>query len=81
MILVVDASSLYHSLKTLDSKDRVTVDEHVYSSPGLNLDPNTSNWVSDYLKENASRKKLSITARVSSGFQCPTIIIATRLCL
>ena len=50
MILVVAAaSSLYHSLKKLGKEDRVTVDELLYSSPGLNLDPNTSNWVYDYL--------------------------------
>ena len=48
-ILVVAASSLSRSLKTMDKKDRVTVDEFVYSSPGLNLNPNTSNWVYDYL--------------------------------
>ena len=48
IILVAAASFLYHSLKNLQ-KDRVTVVELVYSSPGLNLDPNTSNCAYDYL--------------------------------
>ena len=49
MKLVVAASSFYQTLKILGKKDRVTVDELVYSSSALNLDPNTTNCVYDYL--------------------------------
>ena len=49
MISVVAASSLYHSLKTLNKKHRVTVDELLSSAAGLTLDPNTGNGIYDNL--------------------------------
>ena len=60
MKLVVAASSIYHSLKTLDKKDRVNVDELVYSSPGLNLGPNNSNCVYDYLSSTSLESRHNV---------------------
>ena len=48
-MFVVAESSLHHSLKTVDKKDRVIMDELVCSSTGQNFHRNTSNCVYDYL--------------------------------
>ena len=49
MVLVVAASSLSHSLDTLDEDTRNSVTEVVHAFPGLNLDPKTNNCVLDFL--------------------------------
>ena len=49
MVLVVAASSLSHSLDTLDEHTRNSVTGVVHAFPGLNLDPKQNNCVLDFL--------------------------------
>ena len=49
MIKIVDACSLYHSIKKLEQSEQDKFADPVHSFPGLNLDPSTSNYCLNYL--------------------------------
>ena len=49
MIKIVAASSLYHSINKLKPSEQEKLSDIVNSFPGLNLDPNTSNYCYDYV--------------------------------
>ena len=43
MAMIVAASSIYHSLKSLELEERRETQQKVYAVPGLSLNPNTLN--------------------------------------
>ena len=56
MIKIVAATSLYHSISKLDQSEQDKLADPLHSFPGLNLDPNTSNYCLDYLTSVPLRK-------------------------
>ena len=43
MVFIVGASSVDHALDTLNPENRKTLEEKIFSIPGLSLNPNTKN--------------------------------------
>ena len=43
MVYILAASSVDHALDTLNPENRKTLEEKIFSIPGLSLNPNTKN--------------------------------------
>ena len=60
MIKIVPASSFYYPINKLKPSEQEKLSDIDYSFPGLNLDPNTSNYCYDYLTSAPLRNRNTI---------------------